>query len=58
MNALVSVLFPIVAANWISAPFFFFAGMMVLQFIVVLAWYPETRGVRLEAMEDAMHMHA
>jgi SP family arabinose:H+ symporter-like MFS transporter len=58
MNALVSVLFPIVAATWISAPFFFFAGMMVLQFIVVLAWYPETRGVRLEAMEDAMHMHA
>jgi sugar porter (SP) family MFS transporter len=57
MNALVSALFPIVAATWMSAPFFFFTAMMVLQFFVVLFWYPETQGVRLEAMENAIHMH-
>ena len=52
MNALVSALFPVVAATWGSAPFFFFAGMMVLQFVVVFRFFPETRGVRLEAMEQ------
>ena len=51
MNAVVSALFPIVAATWGSAPFFFFGGMMALQFVVVLFSYPETRGVSLESME-------
>ena len=52
MNAIVSALFPVVAASWGSAPFFFFAAMMALQFVVVLIFYPETRGVSLEAMEN------
>jgi len=56
MNAVVSILFPVVAATWGSAPFFFFAAMMALQFIVVLLFYPETRGVSLEAMETALHV--
>lgn len=51
MNAIVSVFFPVVAANWGSVPFFFFATMMALQFVVVFFIYPETRGVSLEAME-------
>ncbi len=58
MNALVSALFPVVAATWGSAPFFFFAGMMALQFFVVFRFFPETRGVRLEAMEERVHAPA
>jgi len=26
--------------------------MMVLQFFVVLAWYPETKGITLEQMQS------
>jgi SP family arabinose:H+ symporter-like MFS transporter len=54
MNAVVSALFPIVAATWGSAPFFFFAAMMAFQFVVVWVSYPETRGVSLEAMETVL----
>ncbi len=58
MNAVVSILFPVVAASWGSAPFFFFAAMMALQFVVVLLTYPETRGVSLEHMEDNLQVQA
>jgi hypothetical protein len=51
---MISVVFPVVAANWVAAPFFFFAAMMALQFFVVLTVYPETRGVSLEAMEATL----
>jgi SP family arabinose:H+ symporter-like MFS transporter len=55
MNALVSVAFPIVAATWGAAPFYFFAGITALQFFVVLVFYPETKGISLEAMESSLH---
>jgi SP family arabinose:H+ symporter-like MFS transporter len=58
MNAIVSVLFPVVAATWGSAPFFFFAAMMALQFVVVLVSFPETRGVSLEDMEASLAAQA
>src|SRR5574337_67281 len=45
MNAGVSGLFPVVAAHSRSAPFMFFCAMAVVQFFVVLAWFPETRQV-------------
>jgi sugar porter (SP) family MFS transporter len=54
MNALIAVVFPVIAARTLSGPFFFFAAMMALQFVVVLTVYPETRGVSLEAMESAL----
>ena len=54
MNALISWSFPIVAASWKAAPFLFFAAMMVLQLVVVLAVYPETKGVTLEEMEKTL----
>jgi len=50
-NALISGVFPVMAASSGSAPFAFFALMTVLQFFVVLFMYPETRGVSLEEME-------
>jgi SP family arabinose:H+ symporter-like MFS transporter len=50
MNAIVSWIFPLMAASSGGYPFVFFAAMMVLQFFVVLFVYPETKGVRLEDM--------
>src|ERR1017187_2239192 len=44
-------IFPVVAAYSRSLPFVFFAGMAVVQFPVVLAWFPETSQVSLEQMQ-------
>jgi sugar porter (SP) family MFS transporter len=51
MNAAVSQTFPVLAASSHAAPFVFFGAMAVLQFFVVLFWFPETRGVSLEDMQ-------
>jgi SP family arabinose:H+ symporter-like MFS transporter len=51
MNALISGIFPLIAASSGGAPFVFFSLMMVLQFFVVLFLYPETKGVSLEQMQ-------
>lgn len=52
MNAILTFLFPVVVAHVSrSAPFFFFAAMTVVQFIVVLAVYPETKGATLEQLQ-------
>lgn len=51
MNALISAVFPIMAARSGAVPFAVFAATMLVQFFVVLAVYPETQGVRLEEME-------
>ena len=57
MNAIVSAAFPLVAATWGALPFFFFAAMMAIQFLVVFFIYPETKGIALEAMESVIHTH-
>lgn len=54
MNALISGVFPALAARSKSIPFVFFAAMMVLQFVVVLLVYPETKGVSLEEMQKKL----
>jgi len=51
MNAIITKAFPSIAAMSAGAPFIFFSAMMALQFFVVLAFYPETKGVTLEAMQ-------
>ena len=51
MNAAISWIFPVVAAASGGYPFVFFAAMMVVQFFVVLYFYPETKGVSLEEMQ-------
>jgi sugar porter (SP) family MFS transporter len=51
MNALISGVFPVLAARSGGVPFVFFAVMMVVQFFVVLAVYPETKGYTLEEMQ-------
>ncbi len=54
MNALISGLFPLMAAKSGGIPFAFFAAMTVAQFFVVLLAYPETKGVSLEELEKRM----
>jgi sugar porter (SP) family MFS transporter len=51
MNALISGLFPLVAASSGGYPFAFFSAMMILQFFVVLFVYPETKALSLEEMQ-------
>ncbi len=54
MNALIALTFPIIAVHSHALPFGFFAAMMVVQFLVVLFVYPETKGVSLEALEKEL----
>ena len=54
MNALISWTFPLMAASSGGYPFAFFSAMMVLQFFVVLFFYPETKGVSLEEMQKRL----
>jgi hypothetical protein len=54
MNALIGMIFPVLAASSGGAPFVFFAVMMIDQFFVVFATYPETKGHTLEEMEHKL----
>jgi MFS transporter, SP family, arabinose:H+ symporter len=54
MNALISWTFPIVATYSKAAPFVLFSGMMVLQFFIVLLFYPETKNIVLEDMQKKL----
>jgi SP family arabinose:H+ symporter-like MFS transporter len=57
MNALIAGTFPLIAARSQGAPFIFFAAMMLLQFFVVLFFYPETKGSSLEAIQAQFGIH-
>lgn len=51
-DAIIAAVFPLAVAHFSrSAPFFFFAAMTVVQFIVVLLVYPETKGATLEQLQ-------
>lgn len=54
MNALISALFPVLAKSSAATPFFFFAAMMLIDFVLVIAIYPETKGVSLEQLEQRL----
>jgi SP family arabinose:H+ symporter-like MFS transporter len=54
MNALISWTFPSMAASSGGYPFVFFSVMMVLQFFVVMFFYPETKGISLEEMQKKL----
>ncbi len=53
-NAAIAAIFPLVAASSKGAPFFVFAACMGVQVFVIATFFPETRGVSLEAMESHM----
>jgi sugar porter (SP) family MFS transporter len=54
MNALISLVFPAVAAMSKPAPFVFFAAATLLQFVVILMFFPETKGITLEDMQHRL----
>jgi sugar porter (SP) family MFS transporter len=54
MNAVVSGIFPIIAARSGAYPFVFFAVMMLLQFVVVLLVFPETKRASLEELQHML----
>ena len=56
-NAVIANLFPLVAVYSKALPFWFFAGMMAVQFFVVLFIYPETKGQTLEGMSQHLGLH-
>lgn len=58
MNALISGLFPVMAAASGAYPFAFFTVMMFLQFVVVWRFFPETKGITLEEMEHRLKISA
>lgn len=54
MNGIISLIFPVMAARSGGYPFVFFAAMMVVQFVVVLFFYPETKGLSLEELQKRL----
>jgi sugar porter (SP) family MFS transporter len=54
MNALISLTFPLLAVRSHGYPFVFFAAMTLVQFLVVLFIYPETKGISLEQMQHKL----
>ncbi len=50
-NAVIATIFPTVAAKSTAYPFYFFAVMMGLQFVLVLFVFPETKRARLEQIQ-------
>lgn len=50
MNAVISAIYPVLAASTGASPFVFFSAMTIVQFFVVLSFYPETRGLTLEEL--------
>ncbi len=54
LNAVIAAIFPTVAAMSASLPFLVFAVMMAVQFVIMLTYFPETKGVPLEEMEKKL----
>jgi SP family arabinose:H+ symporter-like MFS transporter len=52
MNALISGVFPLLAARSHTVPFLVFLAMCVLQFVAVSIFFPETSAVTLEEMQE------
>ena len=50
-NAIISLVFPVMAGSSGAYPFIFFAAMMVIDFFLILKYYPETKGISLERMQ-------
>ena len=56
INAALSLIFPVIAVRSGAYPFVFFAAMMVLQFVVVLVFFPETKQVSLEELQRKLNI--
>jgi sugar porter (SP) family MFS transporter len=54
VDAIVSGVFPIIALHHVALPFYFFAAMMLIELLLVIFIYPETKGLSLEEMQRKM----
>ena len=54
MNAIIAYTFPQLAKSSGAYPFVFFGVMMVVQFLMVFFFYPETKGYSLEEMQHKL----
>lgn len=54
MNAIISGVFPVLAKTSGAVPFAFFGVMMLLQFVAVLFFYPETKQISLEKLQESL----
>lgn len=58
MAAAISWIFPVFAKNagepGAGLPFYFFAVMMVVQIVIVLRYFPETKGIPLEDIQEKL----
>ena len=54
MAGVISLGFPLLAARSGGYPFLFFSAMTIVQFLVVLFVYPETKGISLEEMQKKL----
>jgi sugar porter (SP) family MFS transporter len=50
-NAVIALVFPVMATSSGAYPFMFFAAMMVLDLFVIALYYPETSGISLEQVQ-------
>jgi sugar porter (SP) family MFS transporter len=53
-NAVISLIFPMMAKSSGAYPFIFFAAMMAVDFFLVFFYYPETTGISLEQMQHKL----
>jgi sugar porter (SP) family MFS transporter len=55
-NAVISLVFPVMAGSSGAYPFLFFCLMMVFDFFLVWFYYPETSSISLEHMQEHLAM--
>jgi SP family arabinose:H+ symporter-like MFS transporter len=56
MNGIISLIFPSLAAKSASLPFVFFGVVMAVQFFITLFFFPETKGLSLEQLQQKLHL--
>jgi MFS transporter, SP family, arabinose:H+ symporter len=57
MNGLIAQIFPLMRARSASLPFICFAVVMAVQFVVTLLYFPETKGLSLEQLQQKLRLN-
>jgi len=57
INGVISLVFPLLAEKSASLPFLFFALAMAVQFFMTLFFFPETKGLSLEKLEQKLRLN-